>query len=98
MLHILTIWATIIAPTLSSILITIAYLPQIIKTQRTKRVGDLSLGFWVLLSSFLVCMVSNALYLLITVHSIGYFITELINFALAIVVLVQILVFRGRLK
>lgn len=98
MMELLTTFATTIAPTLSSILITIAYLPQIVKTQKTKSVEDLSLGFWILITAFLVCMVANATYLLVTAGAIGYFVTEAINFTLAFVVLVQILVFRKKVK
>lgn len=90
------LWAFGIAPTLSSILITIAYLPQVIKTAKTKSVEDISLGFWILINLFLVCMVSNATYNLITAGNVGYFITELLNFGLAFVVLIQCIVFRKK--
>jgi uncharacterized protein with PQ loop repeat len=96
MTNLLTTFATTIAPTLSSVLITIAYLPQVIKTAKTRSVKDLSLGFWVLINAFLVCMVANATYLFITSHAVGYFVTELINFAFALVILTQILVYRKR--
>jgi uncharacterized protein with PQ loop repeat len=96
MMNFITYFATVVAPTLSSILITIAYLPQVVKTQKTKSVEDLSLGFWILISAFLVCMVLNATYLLATAHAVGYFVTEMINFIFALTVLTQILVFRKR--
>ena len=83
--------ATTIAPTLSTILITIAYLPQIVKTYKTKSVKDLSLGFWVLITMFLVCMVTNAAYLLVTANGLGYFITETVNLTFALVIVCQIL-------
>jgi MtN3 and saliva related transmembrane protein len=92
--QILTHWSTVIAPSLATILISIAYVPQIVKTYRTKKVDDLSLGFWILINSFLVCMVSNASYLLITANGVGYFVTEIINFVLALTVLSQILYYR----
>lgn len=98
MLELLKVWATTIAPTLATILISIAYLPQIIKTFKTKKVDDLSLGFWVLIVSFLVCMLSNATYLLLTANGVGYFLTELANFTLAVVVLVQILYYKRKNK
>jgi uncharacterized protein with PQ loop repeat len=98
MIELLILWATVIAPFLASILITLTYLPQIVKTYKTKKVEDLSVWFWVLLIGFLICMLSNATFLLITAGATGYFITELINFALAAVVLGQILYYRRKKK
>lgn len=98
MFELFTIWAANIAPTLATIFISIAYLPQIIKTQKTKSVEDLSLGFWILINAFLICMLSNATYLLITADGLGYFLTELVNFIFAAIVLIQILVFRKKNK
>lgn len=96
MFELFEMWATKIAPSLATIFISIAYLPQILKTLRTKSVEDLSLGFWILINAFLICMVSNATYLLLTADGLGYFITEVINFALAAVVLIQILIYRKK--
>lgn len=98
MITALTIWASVIAPSLATILISIAYLPQIIKTYKTKSVDDLSLGFWVLIVGFLICMVSNATFLLITAAGLGYFLTELANFLLAAVVLGQIIYYKRKAK
>lgn len=93
------IWATMIAPVLATILISLTYLPQIIKTYRTKSVKDMSVAFWVLLIGFLICMMSNATYLLITTpNGLGYFLTELANFALAVVVLGQIIYYTKKNK
>lgn len=93
---ILKFYCTVIAPTLSTILISIAYIPQIVKTFRTKSVKDLSLGFWILINAFLLNMVANATYLLISAKAIGYFFTEIANFALALVVLGQILYYNRK--
>jgi uncharacterized protein with PQ loop repeat len=87
-----------VLPTLATIFITITYLPQIYKTHKTKKVDDLALGFWVLLNLFLVCMWTNSLFAWIDSGNLGYFITETINWALAIVVLVQILIYRKKNK
>lgn len=96
MLDALTFFATVIAPTLSTILISIAYIPQIIKTQKTKSVEDLSIGFWILINGFLICMVANATYLLLTADGLGYFITEIVNLTFALVILIQILIYRKK--
>lgn len=85
-----------IAPTLATGFITLTYLPQIYKTHQTKKVEDLALWFWILLNLFLVCMWSNSLFSWLDAGNVGYFITETINWLLAIVVLVQILVFRKK--
>lgn len=88
--------ATSVAPTLSTILITVAYLPQIIKTAKKKSVEDLSVGFWILITAFLICMVTNATYLLITADGLGYFITEVINLSFAVIILIQIFIYRKK--
>ncbi|PEN61647.1 PQ-loop repeat-containing protein [Bacillus wiedmannii] len=88
--------ATSVAPTLSTILITVAYLPQIIKTAKKKSVEDLSVGFWILITAFLICMVTNATYLLLTADGLGYFVTEVINLTFAVVILIQIAIYRKK--
>lgn len=80
-----------VAPTMATILITIAYLPQIIKIKKTRSVKDISLGFWIMINLFLVNMWVNSIAVLMTTDRLGYFITESINFALALVVLIQII-------
>lgn len=93
------IWATMIAPSLATVLITLTYMPQIIKTYKTKSVKDLSVAFWVLLLGFLVCMVSNATYLFITApNGLGYLLTEIVNFTLAAVVFGQIVYYTKKNK
>lgn len=87
-----------IFPSLATVFITIAYLPQVYKTFKTKSVGDLSLGFWVLINLFLVCMWTNSLASLIYDGRVGYFLTESVNWLFAIIVLVQILVYRKKDK
>jgi uncharacterized protein with PQ loop repeat len=96
--EILKFYCLVIAPTLSTILISVAYLPQIIKTFKTKSVKDLSLGFWILINAFLLNMVANATYMLITANAIGYFFTEIANFVLALIVLGQIIYYGKKYK
>lgn len=94
MIEALRFFAYNIGPTLATILISITYIPQIIKTYKTKSVKDLSIWFWIILNMFLFCMWTNSLFSLIDSKNIGYFITETINWTLAIVVFVQILIYR----
>lgn len=82
-------------PLIASVLITIAYPPQIIKNYRTKSVSDLSIAFWVIITTFCVCMLGNALYLYVGGKgSLGYAVTEIINLVFAAVVLIQIIYYR----
>jgi uncharacterized protein with PQ loop repeat len=95
-MEMLRLFAYNIAPTLATILISITYIPQIVKTYKTKSVEDLSFWFWVILNMFLFCMWTNSLFSLIDSGNVGYFITETINWALAIVVFMQILKYRKK--
>lgn len=87
-----------IAPLLASILISIAYLPQIWKTWRTKNVEGVSLWFWIIINAFLFCMWSNSLSSLIYDHRLGYFITETINWLFALIQLILVIVYRKKNK
>lgn len=85
----------VILPTLASVLITIAYPPQVIKNYRTKSVSDLSLLFWIIITVFCICMIGNALYLYVNGSgSLGYVITEGINLFFAATVLIQIIYYK----
>lgn len=93
-------FATKIAPVMASILITIAYIPQIWKSHRTKNVEGIALWFWILINLFLVAMVSNALGLFIIngASAIGYLITELINFLFALWQLILVIVYGKEIR
>lgn len=85
----------VVLPAVSSVLITVAYPPQIIKNYRTKSVDDLSLVFWIIISTFCFSMVGNAgfLYFKMT-GTAGYLITESINLAFALIILGQIIYYK----
>lgn len=85
--------AFVLAPLIASCVIVPAYLPQAIKTQISKNVSGISLWFWILINIFLLCMWTNSLGALIYDGRLGYFITETLNWAFAIWVLVQVIVF-----
>jgi uncharacterized protein with PQ loop repeat len=96
MIDILRYFAYHIGPPLATILITVTYVPQIIKTFKTKSVEDMSLLFWILLNSFLFCIWINSLFAWIDSGNFGLFMMESINFLLAIIVIIQVLVYRKK--
>lgn len=81
--------------TIATVLLVGAYLPQVIKTYRTKNVEGISLPFWVLISSALGCLLINALFLFLKYGTYGYLLMEAFNFGLAFVMLVMVLRYRG---
>lgn len=85
--------AFVVAPLIASIVIVPAYLPQAIKTQKLKDVSGISIWFWILINIFLLCMWTNSLASYIYDGRLGYFITESLNWAFAIWVLGQVVVF-----
>lgn len=97
MIDTLRYFAYNIGPHLATIFITLTYIPQIIKTYKTKNVDGISLWFWILLNLFLVCMWLNSLFSWRDHGNFGFFLTESINFILAIVIFSQIIYYR-RLK
>lgn len=85
----------VVSPLISSILITFAYPPQVIKNYRTKSVSDLSTIFWITISTFCLTMLGNAGYLYFTgAGSLGYMITEIINLVFASTILIQIIYYK----
>lgn len=86
-------FAFVVAPFVASCVIVPAYLPQAIKTQRLKDVSGISIWFWILINVFLFCMWTNSLASWIYDGRLGYFITETLNWAFAIWVLGQCIVF-----
>ncbi|MEC0276931.1 PQ-loop repeat-containing protein [Peribacillus frigoritolerans] len=97
MVEFLKFYCLVVAPLLSTFLISFAYVPQIVQNIRTKSVRDLSLGFWVLINAFIVNMIANALYLFLTApNGLGYLLTEVANGVLAFTVLCQILYYRKK--
>lgn len=86
-------FAFVIAPIIASIIIVPAYLPQAIKTQRLKDVSGISIWFWILINIFLFNMWVNSLAAWIYDGRVGYFVTESLNWAFAIWVLGQVIVF-----
>lgn len=83
-----------ILPTIAGIFLGICYIPQIIKTLRTKDVKSLSLPFWIILNIALVFLVINAIVVFRTTGVWGYLVTETFNEGLALVMLILVLKYR----
>lgn len=73
-----------------------AYIPQVVKTFRTKDVTGVSLPFWILINIALTLLWINALYLFLTTGVYGYLITESFNESLALVMLVMTIKYRRK--
>lgn len=83
-------------PILATVFLTICYIPQIYKTAKTKNVESMSVWFWLLLNFALIIMWSNALLIYIETGIYGTLVTECINEFLAMVVLIQVLIYRKK--
>lgn len=81
-------------PIAASVFLTVCYLPQIIKTYRTKDVSGISLPFWVFLNVALSLMLVNSIVIFIEFGTWGYMVTEIINESLAFIMLVMVLRYR----
>jgi uncharacterized protein with PQ loop repeat len=83
-------------PTIAGVLLGICYIPQIIRTIKTKNVEGISLSFWIILNFALTFLVINAYVVWKVSGAWGYLVTEIFNEGLAFVML--ILVFKYRKK
>ena len=81
-------------PIAASVFLTVCYLPQIIKTYRTKDVSGISLPFWMFLNVALSLMLVNSIVIFIEFGTWGYMVTEIINESLAFIMLVMVLRYR----
>jgi len=81
-------------PLIATVFLTVCYIPQILRNYRTKDVSSLSLWFWVLLSVALGLLWTNAFMIFNAFGTFGYLVTETINLGLALVVLIQVVIYR----
>lgn len=85
-------------PTIATVFLTVAYLPQIIHTFKSKKVEGISLNFWIILNIALTLMLVNATVIMVKFGTWGYFLTECINEGLAFVMLVMVLKYKEKSK
>ncbi|HLO11571.1 MAG TPA: PQ-loop domain-containing transporter [Pseudoneobacillus sp.] len=83
-------------PTIAGVILGICYIPQIVKTLKTKNVEGMSLPFWVLLNIALTLLVINAFVVFTTSGVWGYLVTEIFNEVLALVMLILVVKYRER--
>jgi uncharacterized protein with PQ loop repeat len=85
-----------ILPQIGTFLIGAMYIPQVLKTYKTKDVRSMSLLFWIMLVIALSTMTANAIVVFIVYHTYGLLITEAVNLVLALIVLIQVLLYRNK--
>lgn len=85
-------------PTIAGILLGICYIPQLIKTYKTKDVKSMSTAFWIILNVALTFLAINAYVVFATSGVWGYAVTETFNEGLALVQLIMVLKYRNRAK
>lgn len=83
-------------PSIAGILLGICYIPQIIKTYKTKNVEGMSVSFWAILNVALLCLVANAFVVYQKTHVWGYLVTECFNEGLALVMLIMVIKYRKK--
>lgn len=83
-------------PILSTIFLTACYLPQLIKTYRTKDVSSISVSFWILLNLALTCLLINAAVIFVKYGTYGYLVAEIINEGFALTMLILVLKYRKK--
>lgn len=81
---------------IATFFLVIAYLPQVIKTFKSKNVVGISLPFWVLINIALTCLLINAIFVFLQYGTYGYLIAEAFNESLAFIMLVMVLRYRKR--
>lgn len=81
-------------PTIAGILLGVCYVPQIVKTYKTKDVSSMSLAFWIILNCALSFLVINAIEVFITKGVWGLIATETFNEGLALVMLIMVITYR----
>lgn len=83
-------------PILATVFLTACYLPQIIKTYKTKDVSSMSLVFWIMLAVALGLLWTNAFMIFMAFGTFGYLVTETLNLGLALIVLGQVIKYRKK--
>lgn len=83
-------------PLIATILLAYSYIPQLVKTYRTKSVDDVSPAFWWSISAALTLMTFNAAYVFYLTGGYGYLITEIINLSLAVAMLALVIKYKRK--
>lgn len=83
-------------PSIATVFLVVAYVPQVIQTFKTKNVDGISMSFWLLINIALSLMLVNAIKTFIDTGAWGYMVAEIFNEGLAFVMLIMVLKFRSK--
>ena len=83
-----------IVPMVATVFLVICYVPQIIRTYKTKDVSSISLSFFVLLNIALSLLLLNSILLFTQNGNFGYVVAYIFNEGLAFIMLIMILKYR----
>jgi uncharacterized protein with PQ loop repeat len=83
-------------PMAATFFLTLCYVPQIIRTYKTKDVSSMSLSFWVMLNIALSFLLVNATVIYLKFGTWGYMVTEILNEGLAFVMLIMVIKYRKK--
>lgn len=87
-----------VLPQIATVLIALMYVPQIVRTHKTKNVEGIAVSFWILLVAALIVNTTNALIIYTTSGVYGTLITQSVNLTLAITVLTQVAYYKLNAK
>lgn len=73
-----------------------AYIPQMVRTYRTKDVTGISLQFWIIMNAALTLMLINSVVIFIAHGTWGYMVTEAFNEGMAAIILGMVLKYRNK--
>ena len=82
-----------IVPMFAIPLLTLGYIPQLIKTFRTKDVGGVSKAFWVMLSGALFCVLVAQVTSFVVYGTWGLMLKEIINFIPAFTMMIMVFMY-----
>lgn len=85
-----------VLPQVGTLLIGAMYIPQILKTHKTKDVSGMSMAFWIMLVIALSVLTVNATTIFVMFGTFGFLITEIVNLSLAVIVLIQVLKYKNK--
>jgi uncharacterized protein with PQ loop repeat len=83
-------------PSIAGILLGFCYIPQILKTYRTKNVEGMSVAFWAILNVALSFLLVNSIVVFQTSGVWGYMVTEIFNEGLAFVMLLMVIKYQDK--
>lgn len=85
-----------IVPMFAIPLLTLGYIPQLIKTFKTKDVSGISKAFWVMLSGALFCVLVAQVTSFVVYGTWGLMLKEIINFIPAFVMMIMVFLYSNK--